>query len=242
MAAGAPAAAHRHPGPGHRRRGAAREQPGLPDRRVRLHAAVRQAPPAQVVAAPAGRADEALGPGCDRGLRRPCRARSASHLRGEQERDPLRDRQARGGWLHRRWRRAPARLRGCARTLQPGREQPGDSRQRRRLQRGAVERRGDDPPHRKGARVGRLSLRPGFRHRQPAGLEDGAAGQPRERQLRLHRQRARGREGAGERVRRHPLHDCRGREAAGGVQSPGGAGVPAHRLREPCVARGGFCG
>ena len=104
-------------GPPGRRPGAAAEQSGLPDRRLRLDAVARQAAagaarlPRAGAAAPPGR------PGGHRGLRRRGGARPAVDARDQERGDPGRDRSPGGRRHHGGRRRTPAGLRRGARAL-----------------------------------------------------------------------------------------------------------------------------
>ena len=109
------ARAHRSPGQAPRRRGAAAEQPRLPDRRVRLDEPARQAAAAQVVVPDARRAAARRGPGGDRRVRGRRRTRAAFDARERQGRDPLRHRPAAGRRVDRGRSRHSARLPGRAR-------------------------------------------------------------------------------------------------------------------------------
>ena len=76
------------------------------------------------------------GPGGHRGLRRRGRPGAALHARLGQGDDPRGARPAGGGRLHRRRRRAPARLRDGQAALRTEGQQPGDPGDGRRFQRG----------------------------------------------------------------------------------------------------------
>ena len=75
----------------------------------------------------------------------------------------------------------------AAEQLHQGRHQPRHPRDRRRLQRRRHERGRSDAPDRERARARRVPVRARRRHRQPQGLDDGEAGRPGQRQLRLPR-------------------------------------------------------
>ncbi len=86
----------------------------------------------------------------------------------------------------------------AAGTFHQGRHQPRHPRDRRRLQRRRHQPGRPDAADRREARERHLPLRPRLRHRQPQGFDDGEAGRPGQRQLRLPRFAARSAQGAGQ--------------------------------------------
>ena len=120
-------------------------------------------------------------------------------------------------------------------SVRPGRRQPRHPRHRRRLQRRRHQPGRAGAPHRGAAQDRRLPVGPRLRHGQPQGLDDGEAGRPRQRPLRVYRLAAR----SAARARRRGERDARAVAKDVKVQVEFNpqrrGGVPSDRLREPAA-------
>ncbi len=173
------------------------------------------------------------GPRRHSGLRRRPRARASLHAGDGGDDHPVGGRIPVAGRRDPWQRRHPPRLRDGRRGLRQGGHQPGDSRDRRRLQRGRDERGRARSPDRGEGEDRCLPHRARLRDGEPQGLDAREARGSRQRQLRLHRRPGRGPQGSRGAGRGHAHDDREGREDPDRVQPSPGAGVPPHRVREP---------
>ncbi len=123
-----------------------------------------------------------------------------------------------------------ARLRRGGAELRRGGNQPGHPLHRRRFQCWGHGTGAPEPADRGEGRSRRLPHRARLRHGQLQGRDDGEAGRPGQRQLRLHRHPARSPQGAGRADGRHAGDHRQGREDPGRVQPGQGQRLPADRL------------
>src|SRR6266496_400045 len=237
LEAATPAGAHRPAGTAREGRESPRVELCLPARRLRLDDAAEQAAPRESGDAAARESAPCQGSRRDGRVRRLGRPGVAVYSGRSEGQDPRRHRPARGGREHGGRRGDSPRVRRSGRQLHPRRQQPGDSGDRRRLQRRRLQRCRDGATDRGKAPHRRVSHSAGRGRGQSAGGQDGEARRQGQRQLRLPRHHHRGTEGPGARARRHTLHRREGREDPGRMESGARAGLPFDRVREPAAAQ-----
>ena len=227
-----PADAHRHQGLRARQGRRAPREPRLPRRRVGFDGRAEQAPACRQLPQAPPRHPGPRGHGRNRGLLGRGRHRAAADPGGRAGANPRRPRTTGCGRFDGRWGGDPAGLPPRRAALRGRRDQPGDPRHRRRLQRRHHRFERARGLHRAQARERGVPLRTRVRHGQLQRCAHAAPRPERERQRRLHRQPERSEEGPRRRGHLDALPHREGREDPGGVQSGRGERVPAHRLRD----------